>query len=157
LKAILRYVDGHVFVAKSDSNHWVPIDTGTASGGTNAANDPFQLFVIGFSGCSMVDIVDILKKSRKNMSKLEMHVDVTRAETIPKIIRAIEFHLHAEGDDTALDTLKRALELSLTKYCSASISLDRTIPFAGRISLNGKTSESWSIIRDSSPLDNRKT
>ncbi|MFZ5433420.1 MAG: OsmC family protein [Calditrichota bacterium] len=149
MKAYLRHVDGHIFVAKSDSNHWVPIDTGTASGGTAAANDPFQLFVIGFSGCSFVDIVDIVKKSRKAISTLELHIEVTRAESTPKVIRGIEFHLQAQGEDSVLDTLRRAMDLSLTKYCSASISLDRSIPFTCRITLNGNSGEAWIINRNS--------
>ncbi|MBU0509878.1 OsmC family protein [bacterium] len=147
MKAYLRHVEGHTFVAKSDSNHWVPIDTGTASGGTGAANDPFQLFVIGFSGCALVDVADIVKKSRKEAARLEMFVEVTRAETAPKVVRSVEFHLQAEGDPTLGETLRRALELSLTKYCSASLSLDRAITFRGRVTVNGEASDAWDVER----------
>jgi len=147
LKAYLRHVEDHTIIAKSESNHWVALDTGTAGGGTGAAGDPFQTFVIGFSGCALLDVADIVKKSRKQISRLELFVDVMRAETIPKIIRSIEFHLQAEGDPTLAETLKRALELSLTKYCSASLSLDRAIPFRGRVTVNGETGDAWEIER----------
>ncbi|MDD5088105.1 MAG: OsmC family protein [bacterium] len=147
MKAYLRHIEDHTIIAKSDSNHWVALDTGTASGGTGAASDPFQTFVIGFSGCALVDVADIVKKSRKEITRLEMLVDVTRAESVPKIVRSVEFHLNAEGAPSLAETLKRALELSLTKYCSASLSLDRAIPFRGRVTVNGATGELWEIAR----------
>lgn len=147
MKAHLKHVEGHTIIAKSDSNHWVALDTGTASGGTGAANDPFQLFVIGISGCTLVDVADIVKKSRKETTRLEMFVDVTRAETVPKIVLAIEFHLQAEGDPTLGETLRRALDLSLTKYCTASLSLDRAVIFRGRVTVNGEISHEWEVER----------
>lgn len=147
MKAYLRHIEDHTLIAKSESNHWVALDTGTTGGGTGAAGDPFQTFVIGFSGCALLDVADIVKKSRKQITRLEMFVDVTRAETVPKIVRSVEFHLEATGDPTLAETLKRALELSLTKYCSASLSLDRAIVFRGRVTVNGETKHEWEIER----------
>lgn len=148
MKVHIRHVDGHTLVAKSDSNHWVPLDTGTASGGTAAANDPFQLFMIGCGGCSLVDVVDILAKSRKNPTRLELFMDVARAETIPKVIRKLSLSFHVDGPDITVELVRRAIELSLTKYCSASLSLDRSVIFEALITLNGYAHEPFEIARD---------
>jgi putative redox protein len=144
----IRQVDGHTLVAKSDSNHWIPLDTGTASGGTGAANDPFQLFVIACGGCTLVDLVDILRKGRKQPTRLELDVEAERAESVPKILRKLSFQYQVDGPDISVETVRRAIELSLTKYCSASLSLDRSIFFEARITLNGEAHEPFIIARD---------
>jgi putative redox protein len=153
LKVCIRHVDGHTFVAKSESNHWIPFDTGAASGGFGAANDPFQLFIIACGGCVSIDVVDILKKSRKEFHLYELDVEATRAENHPRIVRSLNFHARVNGDEITEDLVKRALELSLTKYCSVSQSVDRSVPFKARITLNGKRGETWEIPRDPSLYD----
>ena len=153
MKVHIRQVDGHTLVARSDSNHWIPLDTGTASGGTGAANDPFQLFVIACGGCSLVDVVDILTKGRKNPTRMELKVEASRAETAPKILRKLSFHYHVDGPDISAESVRRAIELSLTKYCSASLSLDRSIIFEARITLNGEAHEPFTIARDAALFD----
>lgn len=150
MKAHLRHVDGHIFLAKSDSNHWIPIDTGTASGGTAAASDPFQLFIIACGGCAFIDVVDILAKSRKTATRLELEVEAKRAETIPKILRKLNYHFLVDGEQITPEILRRAIELSLTKYCSVSLSLDRTAEFSACATLNGSPMEKFTIPRDSS-------
>ncbi|RPH92776.1 OsmC family peroxiredoxin [candidate division KSB1 bacterium] len=148
MKVQIRHVDGHTFVAKSDSNHWIPLDTGTASGGSGAANDPFQLFIISCGGCAFIDVADILKKSRKTISRMELAVEASRAEAMPKILRELLFQFSVDGEDITVETVKRAIELSLTKYCSVSLSVDRSVKFKAQITLNGETTNSWEIQRD---------
>jgi putative redox protein len=150
LKVCIRHVDGHTFVAKSDSNHWVPFDTGTAGGGTGAANDPFQMFIIACGGCVSIDVVDILTKGRKDFNLYELDVEATRAEHIPKIVRALTFHARVNGENVTEENVRRALELSLTKYCSVSLSLDRTVTFTARVTLNGHRGEAFDIPRNPS-------
>jgi putative redox protein len=147
LKACIRHVDGHTFMAKSDSNHWIPLDTGAASGGSASANDPFQLLVIACAGCVSLDVVDIIRKSRKTFTRYELTLEASRAEHPPKILRALHFHAHLDSEDLTEDVIRRALELSLTKYCSVSLSLDRSVKFSARITLNHHRGEEWPIPR----------
>jgi putative redox protein len=148
LKVCIRHMDGHTFMAKSDSNHWVPFDTGLPSGGSGAANDPFQLFIIACGGCVSIDVVDILTKGRKEFDLYELNVEASRADHTPKIVRALTFHARVNGENVTEENVRRALELSLTKYCSVSLSLDRSVTFTGRVTLNGHRGESWQIPRN---------
>lgn len=150
MKTLIKHVDGHTFLARSDSNHWIPFDTGLNSGGSAAANDPVQLLTIACGGCVSIDIVNHLKKSRRDFSRFEMQLDVSRAETTPRILRGICFHAIVDGADITVDLVRRALELSLTRYCSVSLSLDRSVTFFARITLNGVQGEKWEIPRDPS-------
>jgi len=140
-------------LAKADSNHWIPIDTGTASGGTAGASDPFQLFLIGVGACSLVDVVDILTKGRKEIRELNLEVEVKRSERHPKVVRAVRYHFQISGEDVTLDVARRAIELSLTKYCSVSLSLDRSVTFTVHLALNGEESQPFEIERDASVFD----
>jgi putative redox protein len=135
-------------MAKADSNHWIPLDTEATSGGTGGANNPFQLFLIGVGACSLVDVVDILTKGRKSVRELALDVEVKRAETHPKIVRAAHYHFRIAGDDITADAARRAIELSLTKYCSASLSLDRSVTFTVHLTLNGEAFEPRVVPRD---------
>jgi putative redox protein len=148
MKAMIRYVDGRALVAKADSNHWVPLDLSPAGGGTGAANDPFQLFAIACGGCASMDVVDILAKSRKTLTKLELDLEIARVDSVPKIARALHYHFRVDGPDLTFEVVGRAIELSLTKYCSVALSLDRSVEFRGQITLNGETGEAWEIERD---------
>jgi putative redox protein len=148
MKATIRYVDGRAFVAKSDSNHWVLLDLSPAGGGTGAANDPFQLFAMACGGCASVDVVDILSKGRKTLTKLELELEITRADSVPKIARMLHYHFHVDGPDLTFELVGRAIELSLTKYCSVALSLDRSVEFRGQITLNGEIGDAWEIERN---------
>jgi len=153
LKVCIRHVDGHAFMAKSDSNHWIPFDTGVPSGGSGAANDPVQLFIIACGGCVSIDVVNFLKKSRKDVTLYELDLEATRAETQPRIVRALSFNAKVNGENISEDLVKRALELSLTKYCSVSLSLDRSVIFKARVTLNGVRGELFEIPRDAALYD----
>lgn len=135
-------------MAKTNSSHWIPIDTAAASGGDGGANDPVQLLIIAAAGCSAIDITDFLHKSRKSFRDFVLHIEAVRFPTPPKIIRSLKYHLQLTGADIEDDLIKRAFQLSLTKYCSVSLSLDRSVTFHARATLNDREIPEWEIARD---------
>ena len=148
MKATIRYVDGRALMAKSDSNHWVPMDLSPLSGGLGAANDPFQMFAIACGGCATMDVVDMLAKGRKTLTKLDLELDITRADNIPKIARVLHYHFTVDGPNLTTKTVQRAIELSLTQYCSVVLSLDRSVALRAQITLNGEVGTTWEIERN---------
>jgi putative redox protein len=146
LKAQLVRVTARTLLAKSDSNHWVPFDAGTKEGGFDAASSPAEALLMATGGCTAMDQIFIIEKSRKELTRYELEVEGIRAETHPKIFREIHFNATAEGDITS-EQFKRAMVLSLTKYCSVSLSLDRSIRFFAAFTLNGVTEDEWEVPR----------
>jgi len=146
MKANLVRVKSGTLLAKSDSNHWIPFDTGPKAGGTNAAGSPSETLLMAAGGCTALDQIFIVEKGRKQLTRYELELEGIRAETHPKIFREIHFHAIAEGDVTP-EQFKRAMELSLTKYCSVSLSLDRSIRFFAKFTLNGVEEPEWEIPR----------
>jgi putative redox protein len=148
--AVVRFVEGHTFVGKSNANHLVPIDTSESGGGGAGANDPVQLLVIACAGCVAIDTVDIIRKAHKEISRLTMRVSATRFPEPPKVMRSLDFHIEVDGEDIDEVLVRRAVTLSLTKYCSVSLSVDRSVQFAARATINGQEIPAWSIERDPS-------
>ena len=150
MKATIKRVAGKALLAKSDSNHWVPLDAGPKAGGTDAASSPSEMLLIAAGACTAMDQLFIIGKSRKELTRYEMELEGIRAETHPKIFREIHFRVVAEGEEVSADQFKRAMELSLTKYCTVSLSLDRSIRFFASFTLNGEEQEEWELPRDTS-------
>ena len=84
---------------------------------------PIRLLLIGLCGCTGMDVVSILQKKRQPLTGLQVKATAERAEEHPRIYTQIhlEFVVTGEGVDPA--AVERSIELSQTKYCSASAML----------------------------------
>ena len=96
----------------------------------------------------MIDTVDILRKKREEFDLLEIKIEALRRDHPPKIIRRLDYRQCINGTGLHEESGRRALELSLTKYCSVSLSLDRSVKFFAQIILNGNAGESWEVARN---------
>lgn len=121
--AVLKQLDGLAFAAKSDSNHWVMVDGPESVGGTDAASRPKELVLFALAGCTASDVVSILKKMRVKLHGFEMHLTGHEAEEHPKVFTDIQVEYVFFGDDIKAADVERAIELSITKYCSVSAML----------------------------------
>ena len=94
-------------------------------GGTFSGLRPMETVLAGLAGCSAVDIVHIMKKSRKPIRSLNVSVDGKRSDSVPAVFESIHLHFRAEGDFDE-KSLERACELSVQKYCSVARMLEKT-------------------------------
>ena len=147
MKTNIVRVKPRTLVAKSDSNHWLTFDTSEKAGGLNGASSPTETLLMAVGSCTAMDQLYIIDKNRKHLTHYELSMEGIRAETHPKIFREIHFDAVAEGDPTP-EQFKRAMELSLGKYCSVSLSLDRSIRFFAKFTLNGVEEPEWEIPRN---------
>jgi putative redox protein len=86
-----------------------------------------ELLLMGTGGCTAFDVVTILKKGRADVVDCEVALDATRTETDPKVFTHIHMHFTVKGRQLKTEQVKRAIELSAEKYCSASIMLGATV------------------------------
>lgn len=93
--------------------------------GDGSAAGPMQAVLMAAAGCSTIDIVMILEKMKQPLENVEVEVDGTRREKLPRIYTKIHFHYKLSGE---LDKkkVKRAIDLSLGKYCSVSKMLEKS-------------------------------
>ncbi len=118
--------EGMSFVAETGSNHALIMDGAPEAGGRNLAPRPMELLLAGTGGCTAFDVVMILKKGRHAVSGCEVALKAERAETEPKVFTRIHFHYKVSGKSLKPEAVARAIELSKSKYCSASIMLGET-------------------------------
>ena len=114
-----------MFLGESGSGHVVVMDGPPEAGGRNLGVRPMEMVLIGLGGCSNFDVVSILKKARQPVESCEAFLEAERADEDPKVFTKIHLHFVVKGRGLKEPQVKRAVDLSAEKYCSASIMLER--------------------------------
>jgi putative redox protein len=112
------------FDAKDENGHIVKMDSNPQSGGQDYGVRPMQMLLMGLAGCSAIDVISILKKQRQDVKDYKMIVNGDReADKEPSLWKDIDIEFHIYGDvDT--DKAQKAVDLSVTKYCSVAATLE---------------------------------
>ncbi len=124
MQATVKWVDGVMFIAESGSGHTVVMDGPPDHGGRDMAVRPMEMILMGLGGCASFDIVSILKKSRQKVSACRVELQAERAQGTPSPFTKIHLHFVVSGAALKSSQVERAVSLSATKYCSASIMLE---------------------------------
>jgi putative redox protein len=91
--------------------------------GESGAMRPMQMLLSALGGCSTIDVVLILKKQREPIEDIKVIINGERHEDrVPKTFKHIHLHYIIKGKVNT-DKAKRAVDLSMEKYCSVSMML----------------------------------
>ena len=126
MKATVKWLDNVAFVGESESGHAFVMDGAAEGGGRNLGPRPMEVVLLGTGGCSAYDVVTILRKARQKVRDCTVEIDAERADKEPKVFTRIHMHFVVTGSQLKPAQVKRAVELSADKYCSASIMLGKT-------------------------------
>jgi len=113
------------FEVKDAYGQSVKIDNSPEHGGDGFGVRPMQLVLMALAGCSGMDVISILKKQRQNVTDYKTIVRGEREANVePSVWKYVELDFIIYGD---VDESKaqRAVELSITKYCSVAETLRR--------------------------------
>ncbi len=111
------------FTGTASSGHALIMDADDGSGGHNAGFRPMELLLVGFGGCSGMDVISLLRKKRQQISGLEINVKGEKSDTAPKIYKKIHIEYVVKGKGVEEAAVERAISLSLEKYCSVGATL----------------------------------
>ena len=125
MKARVKWAEGRTFLGTSGTGHSIVLGASHGEGGTPGPS-PMELLLIGTAGCSAYDVVSILEKGRQRIEDVEVAVDAERAETDPKVFKAIHLQFTVKGRGLSDAKVARAIDLSVDKYCSASAMMAAT-------------------------------
>lgn len=114
------------FVGESGSGHSIVMDGAPEMGGRDLGIRPMEMLLIGMGGCTAFDVIHILKKARQDVTDCVAELNAERAESEPKVFTRIHVHFIVSGRNLSEKHVGRAIELSASKYCSASIMLGKT-------------------------------
>jgi putative redox protein len=126
-KALVKHIKGVTFMGKTDSNHWVPMDGPENFGGSDAGTRPKELILLALGGCTGSDVAVILNKKKIKLDNFEINIDAEVQETHPQVFTKINLEYVFYGNDIPEEAIKRAIELSLTTYCSVTAMLQKAV------------------------------
>lgn len=125
MKATITWEGAVKFSGDSGSGHTVVMDGPEDHGGQNQGVRPMEMLLLGVGGCSSFDVIHILKKSRQDVTDCVTEVTAERVDEVPAVFKSIHLHFIVTGNKLKEAQVKRAVELSAEKYCSASIMMDK--------------------------------
>lgn len=111
------------FEAESGTGHSLTIDGPPDMGGQNKGMRPMEMLLLGTAGCSTFDVLTMLKKGRQDVTDCICEVEAERADAVPAVFTKIHLRFVVTGKGVKENQVKRAVQLSAEKYCSASIML----------------------------------
>lgn len=124
------------FEATGLANVPVHIDGSPDIGGENAGARPMELLLMGLGGCAAIDIVLILKKQKQVITDFIVTVEGDRDKClVPAPFKTIHLIFHLKG---MLDEakVKRAVDLSVEKYCSVHVMLSQVCKITHEYRIN---------------------
>jgi putative redox protein len=128
--ATLTWTHGLAFQGGATDGPPVTID-----GDSALEPSPMITLLLAAASCSGADIVSILEKMRVGLTALRIEVTGTRREMEPKRYVALHFLFHLTGRSLDETKARRAIDLSLEKYCSVVASLAPDIAISYDVAL----------------------
>lgn len=123
---IERLNDAVHMEAKNEDGVSLQMDGTPDIGGQYLGFRPMQMLLAAAGGCSSIDIIGILKKQRQKLAGFKVDVEGDRV-SVDEYSEFKSIHLHytlsGELDEKKVE---KAIELSLTKYCSVTKTLEKT-------------------------------
>ena len=133
-----RLDDAYHLEAANDDGCTIETDGSPKIGGGNKGMRPMQLLLAAAGSCSSIDIISILKKMKQDLKNFQVEVNGEREpDVVPSLFTDIHLHFKLSGN-LEEDKVKRAVDLSMTKYCSVTKTLEKT----------AKITYSFEIIND---------
>ena len=115
--AIITAVGSDLFLGVTPSNHALAIDTDRER---HSAPSPMELLLLALGSCTGVDVAEILRKKRQDVTEYRIEVRGTRREGHPRSYQRMEVHHIVTGRNISEHSVAQAIELSETKYCSVA-------------------------------------
>jgi putative redox protein len=117
MKTTTVWKTGHAFDSFQHQSK-IEIDSATGFG-------PKALLLTGLAGCSGIDVVDILEKMRVPFSDLTIDAEAEQTAEHPKVFKTIHLTYRVKMEAEHREKLKKAIDLSLEKYCGVAAMLKK--------------------------------
>ena len=120
MKTVLKLDRNMRIIATNDLGLETVFDTHPSVGGEDTAATPMEVMLQAMGACSFMDVISILRKKRKEVKDLHVHIEGERAKEHPKVYVKVHLVYELFSPDAELKDLERSVERSQTKYCGAS-------------------------------------
>lgn len=129
-----RINDSFLFETKNERGDTVLLDNKSEE--EPKGSSPMDLILRGIAGCSSIDVVMILRKQHHELEDIQVEVEGFREDgAIPNVFKKIHLEFLLKGDIPPAKA-KRAVELSMDKYCSVAKMLEKAAEITYDVVLN---------------------
>jgi putative redox protein len=125
MQAKVTWAGGMRFVGSGDTGHGILMESKLADT-PQVASSPMEVVLMALGGCSSVDVVDIMRKQRQELSHLEVAIKAERVQDFPRVFTKADLEFTAAGEGLTESALQRAVALSMEKYCSVAAILRKS-------------------------------
>ena len=115
--------------------HSIELNGASGTDGKRLAFGPKALLLSGLAGCSGIDVVEILRKMKVSFTKLEISTEADQTDETPKVFRDIHIQYSIDAAPEFEDKVKRAVDLSLEKYCGVAAMLRKNSRIVAKVVL----------------------
>jgi putative redox protein len=128
MKAQVKWAGDMTFIGHGENApHGLVMDAGKAGGGLGIGSSPMEMLLMASGGCASIDVVSILQKGKQQISGCDVEITGQRRDEMPRIFTAIHLHFIVTGKDLIEKRVKQAVDLSMEKYCSVSLTLGKGV------------------------------
>jgi len=135
----VELLGGMAFRATTDSGHELMLDAAPEHGGADRGPRPMELLLVGLAGCTAMDVIGILRKMRQDVTGYTVRVEAQRAEEHPKVLTAITVEHVLRGRRLSAEAVRKAVELSVSRYCAVGAMLQQAAPIEERYRIEDET------------------
>lgn len=125
MEASVTWDHGLSLTGTAGSGFTLPLGGSKDGGGDDDGFRPLELLLVGLAGCTAMDVISILQKKRQDVTGFQVKAHASRAAEHPRVFTEILLEYVVRGRRIDPEAVDRAIELSATKYCSASAMLAR--------------------------------
>ena len=108
---------GMQFESDNPSGKTVMMDTDVAGSDVRFGLSPKAMMLSAIAGCSGIDIVPLLDKMRVVIDDFKMVIEGELTDEHPKYYHRVTIDYHFYGKDLNEKKIKKAVDLSVEKYC----------------------------------------
>lgn len=127
-----------VFQGNDERGLSITMDASPEASGQDAGTTPMNLILMALGGCSSMDIMSILRRIRDKIEKYNVKIEGKQNSKHPKVFNQIHLSYFFWGRDIPEEDIKKAVALSLERYCPVNAILAKSAEITYDIILNDK-------------------
>ena len=128
MNSTVTWRQGMIFTGKAGSGFELALGPDPEEGKASDGFRPLELMAVSLAGCTAMDVISILAKKKQEVTAFEVRVHAKQAEEFPKVFTHAVITYLVTGRALDEAAVKRAIELSETKYCPAQAMLAKVVP-----------------------------
>jgi len=136
LKASTHWIQGIGFEVEVREHHQFT-DGKKEFGGRDRGPNPKEYVLAGLCGCTGMDVVSLLKKYKVDYTEFTVSAESELTKNHPIIFSEISLVFSVKSNSGDFELIKKAVDLSMTKYCGVSAMLSKAIRIKYILQVNG--------------------